>query len=300
MTRQREPDELLDAYLAEGMHFLPDRVVDAVLDEVHRTRQRAAFGPWRIQRISSTLKLALAAAAVVAVALIGITFLPQNGGFGGPGAASPSPAVSSRPTPTPIPLDSQGLTMTEHGTYLAGDPFQVPITFTAPAGWVGRVAGPYAVYLDRAPVGNGDASVRLSLSQTIYADPCHDRGFLAPQPGPTVDDLAAALASLPGFDATTPTAVTVDGYTGKQLTLTAPASFDACTPSTLSSDGYRLWQLPLGANTAFNPGQRTMFRIVDVNGKRLVVDSETYPTTNAQELAEVQEILDSIRIEKNN
>jgi hypothetical protein len=300
MTRHREPDELLDAYLAEGMQVLPDRVVDAVLDEVHRTRQRAAFGRWRIQRINSALKLALAAAAVVAVALSGIAFLSRTGGFGGPGAASPSPAVSPRPTPTPIALDSQGLTMTEHGTYLAGDPFQVPITFTAPAGWVGRDAGPYAVYLDRAPVGNGDASVTLSLSQTIYADPCQDRGFLAPQPGPTVDDLAAALASLPGFDATTPTEVTVDGYTGKQLTLTAPDSFDSCTSSTLSSDGYRLWQLPLGANAAFNPGQRTMFWIVDVNGQRLVVDSETYPTTNAQELAEVQEILDSIRIVKNN
>ena len=35
MTRHREPDELLDAYLAEGMQVLPDRVVDAVLDEVH-------------------------------------------------------------------------------------------------------------------------------------------------------------------------------------------------------------------------------------------------------------------------
>ena len=28
------------------MEVLPDRVVDAVLDEVHRTRQRAVFGPW--------------------------------------------------------------------------------------------------------------------------------------------------------------------------------------------------------------------------------------------------------------
>ena len=59
MTRHREPDELLDAYLAEGMQVLPDRVVDAVLDEVHRTRQRAVFGPWRIERMNTVLKLAL-------------------------------------------------------------------------------------------------------------------------------------------------------------------------------------------------------------------------------------------------
>ena len=81
MTKHREPDELLEAYLAEGMRVLPDRVVDAVLDEVHRTRQRAAFGPWRTQRTNSALKLVLTAAAVVAVALAGITFLPRNGGL---------------------------------------------------------------------------------------------------------------------------------------------------------------------------------------------------------------------------
>ena len=47
MTTPRDPDALLAAYLAEGMEVLPDRVVDAVLDEAHRTRQRAVFGPWR-------------------------------------------------------------------------------------------------------------------------------------------------------------------------------------------------------------------------------------------------------------
>jgi hypothetical protein len=168
---------------------------------------------------------------------------------------------------------------------------------TVPAGWSGKVGGPYAVYLDRAPLGNGDAGIGLSLSQTIYADPCHDGGFLAPQPGATVDDLVAALASLPGLDATTPTEVTIDGYSGKQLTLTAPASFAGCT---LSPDGYRLWRLPLGGIFAFDPGQRLTLRIVDVNGKRLVVLSDSFPSTNAQKLAEVQAILDSIRIEKNN
>ena len=205
MTRHREPDELLDAYLAEGMQVLPDRVVEAVLDEVHRTRQRAAFGPWRIERMNSAFKLALAAAAVVAVALAGITFLPRvGGGFGGTGASTPTPVPTPAATPISLPLDPQSLTVSEPGTYLAGAPFQVPITMTVPAGWVGKVGGPYAAYLDRAPVGSGNAGIEFTLSQALFADPCHaDRGFLAPQPGPTVDDLAAALARLPGFTATT-------------------------------------------------------------------------------------------------
>ena len=47
MTKPRDPEALLTAYLAGGMEVLPDRVVDAVLDEVHRTSQRAGLGPWR-------------------------------------------------------------------------------------------------------------------------------------------------------------------------------------------------------------------------------------------------------------
>ena len=46
-TPRRDHEALLSAYLAVGMEVLPDGVVDAVLDEVHRTRQRTVIGPWR-------------------------------------------------------------------------------------------------------------------------------------------------------------------------------------------------------------------------------------------------------------
>ncbi|MEO6208288.1 MAG: hypothetical protein ABIP77_10100 [Candidatus Limnocylindrales bacterium] len=87
MTKPRDPGVLLSAYLADGMEVLPDRVADAVLDEIHRTRQRAVLGSWRTrvaQRMNSTLKIALAAAAVIAVTLVGVTYLPRGGsGVGG-------------------------------------------------------------------------------------------------------------------------------------------------------------------------------------------------------------------------
>jgi hypothetical protein len=291
-------DRTARLWVEDGPTVMSDRALQAALDEIHVTRQRRARWPaWRAFDMNAAIRLAIGAAALFVAAFIGFSVLPGGSGVGGGPAATPTLVPTPTPTPIALPLNPQELTV--HGTYLAGDPFQIPITMTVPAGWVGKVGGPYAAYLDRGPVGNGngDVGIELSLSQTIYADPCHDRGFLAPQPGPTVDDLAAALASLPGFDATTLTEVTVGGYAGKQLTLTAPANFDACT---LSSDGYRLWQLPLGGIMSFDPAQRTTLRIVDVQGKRLIVSSYTYPTTNAQGLAEVQEILDSIHIEKNN
>jgi hypothetical protein len=76
MTKPRDPEALLSAYLADGMEVLSDRVVDAVLDEVHRTRQRAVFGPWttrsmftrrRSLLIAAALLVALAVASAVAV-----------------------------------------------------------------------------------------------------------------------------------------------------------------------------------------------------------------------------------------
>ena len=69
MTKPRDPEALLAAYLLEGMEVLPERVVDAVLDEIHRTRQRPVFGSWRAR---SMFKPSLAVAAVAAVLVAGV------------------------------------------------------------------------------------------------------------------------------------------------------------------------------------------------------------------------------------
>ena len=50
MTTPRDPDALLAAYLAVGMEVLPDRVVNSVLDEVHRTHQHRVLWPARRTR----------------------------------------------------------------------------------------------------------------------------------------------------------------------------------------------------------------------------------------------------------
>jgi hypothetical protein len=118
MTKPRDPEALLSAYLADGMTVLPDRVVISVLDEVHRTRQRAVFRPWGNR---STFRAVLSAATVVALLIVGAAFLVQRGMLD---VSAPSPSVeasgspsqpavvTATPTPTPEVL-SLDLTWTE-------------------------------------------------------------------------------------------------------------------------------------------------------------------------------------------
>ena len=86
MTTPRDPEALLTAYLAGGMEVLPDRVVESVLDEVHRTRQLTVLGPRR----SPISRTTLAAAAVVAALALGAALFVVSGG--------PSPEPSEEPS----------------------------------------------------------------------------------------------------------------------------------------------------------------------------------------------------------
>jgi hypothetical protein len=198
------------------------------------------------------------------------------------GVASPSPISSPRALDEGLqgPLDP--------GTYVTASPFLTRVTFSLPAQWFADVGGPYAVFLDPSvdPVSNDDGLVEFVIFDKVYADPCHvDRGLLNPPPGPSVDDLAKSLARVPSLVATTPTDVTVAGYHGKQLT-TSNTSTATCS----------LWQLPLGAANTMVPGERDRYWILDINGQRLVINAHEVPGESAAHKAEVQAILDSIRI----
>lgn len=136
MTTTRDPDALLAAYLADGMSVLPDRVVDAVLDEVHRTRQRAVLGPWRTL---SMFKIGLAAAAVVVLVVGGGVLLGAFPAPLGPGAPSPTPGATPSTTPAPSPTPGLAgfpgsgprVTLTSGATYQAV-PFSQPMKLTMP------------------------------------------------------------------------------------------------------------------------------------------------------------------------
>jgi hypothetical protein len=275
-------------WLEDGPTVLSDRVLQAALDEIHVTRQRLVMWPARRNPfVTNLIRLSAALAAIVIVAVGVNLLLPDQRGVGGPAAT---------PTSTPRPLPTDNATVLPAGTYMTVEPFPVRMTFAVPAGWLGRIGGPYYAYVERS---DGLGLIDFSSLGSLYADPCHAaQGLLDPQPGPSVDDLATALANLPTVVASTPVETSIGGKPAAHLTLTAPALSDVGDCSV--AEGFRIWELPLGSTFGLEPGQRAGIWIVDVDGERIVMDVPEASGATQADRDEVQAIVDSIRFESAN
>jgi hypothetical protein len=274
MTTDRDAARIVRSWLEEGVTKLPDAVLDRVLDEVPSIPQRRPMWPVRRFRHMNMLAKVAAVAAVVAVAIVGLTLRPSD---------VPGPGTSSQPSGSPSPSLR---VVPEAGELAPGDwsftdvaPF--PITFTIPAaGWQKNVA-PATIwtYGSEARIGFGLAGAEY------YADPCAWRaGTIEPPIGDTVDDVAGALAGLPGVGATAPSPVTLDGHDGRLVELTPPADQSACDDGAM-----RLYDdRPLEAG-------RHRYWIVDVDGTTVVISAVDRPGATNRERNALQDIVDSIR-----
>ena len=136
----------------------------------------------------------------------------------------------------------------------------------------------------------------------LVVDGCTDHRAADPPVGPTVNDLAEALASLQPFAVTKPPSnVTIYGYSGQYLELAVPdmpgeaGVFPDCTEGVLKS-----WiGLPLSyAYYGYiESGQREEFWILDVNDRRLVIEAGWSPNSPSEDVAELRAVLDSIVIQ---
>jgi hypothetical protein len=270
-----------------------------VLDQLPATPQRRAV--WLARRFppmnNNIVRLGIAAVVVALAIFVAVKVLPGSN-VGGPNATPstiPTPTVAPTSSIRPMPPDQRGAL--EPGTYVAGDPFSLRVTFTLPAGWIGSIGGPYNVHLGWADKPGG---ISFSIFDKVSADPCHsERGYLDPPPGPSVADLATALAKMPGIVVTRVSDVSVDGYSGTQLTMSAPDSFASCTFSSFS-EGFVIWQLPLGKTQSMSKGERDRVWILDVAGTRIVIVVSDDPGYSDPQRAELQAIFDSIHIEPAN
>jgi hypothetical protein len=157
--------------------------------------------------------------------------------------------------------------------------------------------------------GTEDGYVMMNITTVVnlVRHGCRDHSRADPPVGPSVDDLAVALADLAPFRVTSPPEdATIDGFRGKYLELTVPDlavegdNFTGCVDGNLLS-----WVAPIdvaeggGAFHAYNaePGRIEEFWILDIDGTRLVIESNWSPASTQEDVNEMRDILDSIRIE---
>jgi hypothetical protein len=295
MSSERELTRIVRSWLEEGVNVLPDRVLDDVLDRLPTTPQRLRWWQaWRNPTVTNAAKFMLAGAAVVVVAVLGIgIYLGQTGGLGGPGPTpSQSPPAASQGEP--------GETLTPARYMVRPEPFLFTsprVVVTVPAGYQGIGNGANAWSIVK--VGDSPSAFSgLGVWQvdTVYEDPCRWSSTGGGQSlGPTVDDFVAALAGQPGRDATEPTNVTVDGFSGKRLQVSVPAdvAFDGAGFPDCDEGEYRSW--PGRYHQA--PSQIDDIRVLDVNGKRLIIATTYFLTTSSADRAELDAMVQSLDIE---
>lgn len=238
--------------------------------------------------MSNTMRIAIAAAVVVVVAFVGYQVIS------GPSVGGPSPSHSASAAPSAAP--SAALSELPFGTdqslaagrYSLYDGFPVSITFEVPAGWESCTVGPMDQGACKPSAGREPGSgVGFLIVENVVADPCGPvNELLDPPVGPSVDDLVAAISSLEGFEATAPTDINVDGFDGKEFTLTAPAT-EGCGAT---------WAME-GRTNGVGPGEINLLQILDVDGVRVVISGAYQPPTSEEQLAAVQQVIESVHIE---
>ncbi len=308
MSTDRDTTRIVRSWLQTDEHESADRILDEVLAAVDTTPQRRSW--WPARRSSTDMntyaKFAIAAAAVLVVAIVGFNLMPTNGPpIGGvvptPTAtptATPTPTSSPTPTPeptsTPAPtapprvLPSAGaLAVGRHQVTTNGTPFSLELTTpdwnSGDYGFdKGGSVGPndaWLLFWNDPPVG-------------VFDVPC---AAVKNQPVATLAELMDAIASMPGTDLVSgPEDVTVGGYPAKHVVITIRKDI-GCPP-----DQFYLWYGPGGmdnARYASQAGSTIRTWAVDVGGKIVWIDGETYVGAPAKLGKEIQKIIDSIQFE---
>ena len=242
--------------------------------------------------------------------------------------ASPTPLPTQRPTPSPSTPPSPSPARFPDGPLAAGtyttQPFaghgglcvdenrqagcteagaeddSIRFTVTVPDGWKGfeglslvRSAESYL-----PPSGGGLLFMRGGwlYPPPLCAGPGNDDGPTIPT-STTVDAFVKALVDHPDLDVTSPVNVTLGGYSGKYLELRAPSNTttDELGPKPGGCNYYFVWEPGIYAQ-----GPNALWRIwvLDVDGTRVVVRSDSFPGTTPQVQAQLAAIVNSIKIER--
>jgi hypothetical protein len=307
MSANPRADRVVRSWLHEDRHEDATRVLNTALAEVDTTPQRRSGGTaWRFLSMNSNLvRVGLAAAAVVVIAIIAINLLP---GTNPPGSGEPSASPSVEPSeaaPSTQPSAAAGLPEGPHP--LTYGP--VAMTVTIPArGWVGEPGGGVLIKNDNVSPPDGAGMIVWGGidEMYVYGDPCAWSTTVPATPATTVDEAMAALAAQVARNASAAVDITLDGYAGKAITLHVPedavyadeGEFTECDQGFFAMFGTTGGTTPDDVSRYHQgAGQIDEVWILDVEGQMVVIDWSYYAETPQADIDEERAIVESTTFE---
>lgn len=268
MTRPRDPDAVIAAWLEDGPTELPAETRRAIVTGVRvvtRRRPGPLFGGTLMPSFMRVAAVIVVALAAISVAIINLQ--PTERGTGGLPSPSPTPTASPSSSPsarpsmadrTPSPLEGRA------------DRFPHPFSYRLPdgTGLVATVGQPPTMYQFRIPVagsatewGNGIA-VRVITGGR--ADPCSERPItpvpLTGGPGAVLD----YLSSVPALGVSDQVTTAVSGLAAVRATIAPLDPTPACPDLWLWAEEGSFTQ-----NASWDTAAEVT--VVDVGGDHVVI-----------------------------
>jgi hypothetical protein len=247
-------------------------------------------------------RLALAAGLLAVAGLAGCGGDPEA-------SAEPQPAASPRTSATPSSIlrtmpdgntgDEGAHVPIEAGTYLMpSSAWSVAdFTVTFPEGWTVQYGHVFAQHSDE----DDEFGFYGVVVDDIFADACRGEGGRSKAVEPGVEDLVNALLKQGGGAVkTVPVSTTLGGYPAMRIDLKIPKHLDLdnCQMTQYGFPGLQVWYSdPADKYFVLLPGAAASVYVVDVGGERQVFLSQVGNPRSAGDRAELQTVLDSIRIE---
>ena len=250
-------------------------------------------------RISSSS--GVAAALMAAVLVAGCS--SAGGGPSEPASATPGPTPtatvattvepgpSATPAPPPCPQANRIADTYEIGS---NDTQTIAVTITLNEGWDGC-----GLWFKELGEPGGVMMIGFWDAVDVYANPCRWRdSLIQPSVGPSVDDLAEAMVAQDLTEADPPTDVTLDGYAGRYVRLAVPVDLDTGGCDRVQIPEFRFLNGPgdsvwwLGAADA--PGLIGELWIIDVDGRRVVVQAASFVDAGEARRDEIHGIVETI------
>ncbi len=253
---------------------LSDRTDEIVTRVRHHRRARGAAAS------------VVSVGVVAVIALVGGQFLyPDSPAEISPSGPTVSDAVPLSDLPADSPLDPGRYVLSVAEGPVGEALLPLLPVLSVPEGYAGIEGGigvtdltdPFGRYVWAWVVGR------------VYPHPCSAVEF-AETVGPSVADLANALAAQALRAGTDPVPVTVGGYDGLYVELSVP---DDVNVELCPLKRFNMWP----GRWQEAPGQVDMVWIVDVEGQRIVLDASHFPGASSEEVAELRDMVTTATFE---